>query len=130
MIKITPNTPCVTRPLDSQHSSMTLALVMGGASLKRTKLTTGLAVGAVVAVVGAVAGGQGGTAFGASSPSLTKAQAVAVEQSASALAAQALGIGIGEDLVVKDVIKDKRRLDPCALQPDRSTGCASSVATW
>ena len=68
------------------------------------RLRTGIAVGAVLVV--AAAGGQDTTAFGASSGSLTKAQAVAVEQSSSTLAAQALGLGSGENLVVKDVIKD------------------------
>jgi Zn-dependent metalloprotease len=71
------------------------------------KLTTGIACGAVLAVAGVVAvGGQGVTAYGASSGSLTRAQGVEAEQSASALAAQALGLGAGESLVVKDVIKD------------------------
>jgi Zn-dependent metalloprotease len=46
------------------------------------------------------------TAFGAPSRSLTQAQGVEAEQSASALSRQALGLGSGERLVVKDVIKD------------------------
>jgi len=68
------------------------------------KLATGIALGAVLAV--AAANGQGVTAYGASSRSLTKAQSVAAEQSDSPLAGQRLGLGNGERLVVKDVIKD------------------------
>jgi Zn-dependent metalloprotease len=68
------------------------------------KLTTGIACGAVLAVVAAT--GQGVTAYGASSRSLTKAQSVEAEQSASALAGQALGLSAGESLVVKDVMND------------------------
>jgi hypothetical protein len=54
----------------------------------------------------AVASGQGMTASGASSRSLTRAQSVEAEQSASVQAGQALGLSRGERLVVKDVIKD------------------------
>ena len=68
------------------------------------KLTTGVALGAVLAVV--AASGQSVPAFGASSGTLTKAQGVAAEQFASPLAGRALGLGSGEKLVVKDVIND------------------------
>ena len=68
------------------------------------RLTSGIAFGAVLAV--AVASGQGMTAFGASSRSLTRAQGIQAEQSASVQAGQALGLGREEQLVVKDVITD------------------------
>jgi len=70
------------------------------------KFTTGIACAAVLAVV--AISGQGVTAFGASarSQTLTKAQGIEAEQSASALAGQALGLGTSEALVVKDVIND------------------------
>ena len=67
------------------------------------KLTSGIAFGALIALA---ASGQGVAAYGASSRSLTKAQGVAVEQSASVLAGQGLGLGSVEKLVVKDVITD------------------------
>ena len=72
------------------------------------KLTTGISCGAVLAVVGVVAvSGQGVTAYGAASGSLlNRAQSVEAEQSASALAGRSLGLGAGESLVVKDVMKD------------------------
>jgi Zn-dependent metalloprotease len=80
-----------------------MALVMGDVFVK---LTTGIAFGAVLAV--AAATGQGVTALGASARSLTltKAQGVETEQSASALAGQTLGLGTAEKLVVKDVSND------------------------
>jgi Zn-dependent metalloprotease len=80
-----------------------MVLVMGDVFVK---LTTGIAFGAVLAV--AAATGQGVTAYGATARSLTltKTQGVEAEQSASALAGQALGLGAGEQLVVKDVIND------------------------
>jgi len=53
-----------------------------------------------------VASGQGVTAFGASPPSPDRASGIAAEQSGSAAAGQALGLGSGEQLVVKDLIKD------------------------
>ena len=68
------------------------------------RLRTGLAFGALVAMV--AASGQGVTAFGASSPSPDRASGIAAEQSGSAAAGQALGLGSGEQLVVKDLIKD------------------------
>ena len=69
------------------------------------RLTTGVALGAIFSL--AAASGQAVTAFGASSEPLTTTQsAAAAEQSVSALAGQALGLGSGESLVVKDVIKD------------------------
>jgi Zn-dependent metalloprotease len=52
------------------------------------------------------ANGQGVTAFGASPPSPDRAAGIATEQSGSAAAGQALGLGSGEKLVVKDVIND------------------------
>ena len=72
-------------------------------------------IGAVFAVV--AASGQGVTAAGASTPlpasaqiassaSPDKAQLVAAEQSQAASAGRALGIGLGEKLIVKDVITD------------------------
>jgi Zn-dependent metalloprotease len=67
------------------------------------KLTAGIAFGALIAMA---ASSQGVAAFGASSRSLTKAQNIAVEQSASAFSEQALGLGSGEKLVVQDVIND------------------------
>jgi Zn-dependent metalloprotease len=74
-----------------------------------------MAFGAILAVV--AASGQGAPAFGASSPSPAraqsssspspaKAQSIQVEQSRAVSAGQALGIGSGEKLVVKDVIHD------------------------
>ncbi len=68
------------------------------------RLRTGLAFGALLAVVAAT--GQGVAAFGASSPSPDKAQGIASEQSRAAASGQALGIGAGEKLVVKDVVTD------------------------
>jgi len=52
------------------------------------------------------ASGQGVTAFGASSPSPDRASGIAAEQAGSAAAGQALGLAGGEQLVVKDLIKD------------------------
>jgi len=73
-----------------------------------SRLRTGLVCGALLALV--VAGGQGVTAFGASppaaSPSPSRAQSIAAEQSRAAAAGQALGVRGGERLVVKDVITD------------------------
>ncbi len=68
------------------------------------RLRTGLAFGALVAMI--AANGQGVTAFGASPPSPDRAAGIATEQSGSAAAGQALGLGSGEKLVVKDVIND------------------------
>ena len=68
------------------------------------KLTSRVAFGALLAV--AVAGGQGITASGATSRSLTWTQIVEAEQSASVRAGEALGLGPGEQLVVRDVITD------------------------
>jgi Zn-dependent metalloprotease len=68
------------------------------------RLRTGLAFGALVAVV--AAGSQGATAFGASPVPPDRAAGIAAEQSGSAAAGSALGLGGGEKLVVKDVITD------------------------
>jgi len=68
------------------------------------RLRTGLAFGALVALV--AASSQGVAAFGASPPSPNRAVGIAAEQSASAAAGRALGLGTGEKLVVKDVITD------------------------
>jgi len=69
-----------------------------------SRLRTGLAFGALVALV--AASSQGGAAFGASPPSPNRASGIAAEQSGSAAAGRALGLGTGEKLVVKDVITD------------------------
>jgi Zn-dependent metalloprotease len=68
-----------------------------------------LASGVLLAVV--MAGGPGSNAaFGAStpgpSPTLSRAQRIAAEQAGADSAARALGLGMGEKLVVKDVITD------------------------
>src|SRR5665647_3468729 len=67
-----------------------------------------LSVGIVLAVV--LAGGQSLTAFGASTPtpppSPGRAQRIAAEQSDAVSAGKALGLGNGEELIVKDVITD------------------------
>jgi len=68
------------------------------------RLRTTLAFGALVAMVAATS--QGATAFGASPPSPERASGLAAEQSASVAAQQALGLGSGEQLVVKDLIRD------------------------
>lgn len=68
------------------------------------RLRTGLALGALVAMV--AASGQGVAAFGASPPSPDRAAGIAAEQSGSAAAEQALGLGSGEQLIVKDLITD------------------------
>jgi len=79
----------------------------GHAVMRRTRCRT-LWVGTVLAIV--LAGGQGGVAFGASSPGPSpkpgRAQSMAAEQSEAGSSAQALGLGSGEKLVVKDVITD------------------------
>src|SRR5665648_275285 len=67
-------------------------------------------VASVVLLAMVVASGQSAPAFGASSPvpspSPGKTLNIAAEQSRAVSAGQALGIGSGERLVVKDVIKD------------------------
>jgi len=68
------------------------------------RVRTGLAFGALVALV--AANSQGATALGAPSAPPDKASSIAAEQSGSAAAVQALGLGSGERLVVKDVITD------------------------
>lgn len=68
------------------------------------RLRTTLAFGALVAMVAATS--QGATAFGASPPSPDRASGLAAEQSASVAAQQALGLGSGEQLVVKDLVRD------------------------
>ncbi|MHB1474611.1 MAG: M4 family metallopeptidase [Dermatophilaceae bacterium] len=68
------------------------------------RLRTGLAFGALVAMV--AASSQGVAAFGASPPSPNRAAGIAAEQSGSAAAGRALGLGSREKLVVKDVIND------------------------
>ncbi|HEX7535789.1 MAG TPA: M4 family peptidase, partial [Dermatophilaceae bacterium] len=73
-----------------------------------SRLRTRVAFGALLAVV--LASGPGVPAFGAPSPaqppSPTKAQNIAVEQSRAVSAGQALRLGAGEKLIVKDVITD------------------------
>ena len=79
------------------------------------RLRTAMAISAVLAVVAATA--QGAPALGASpnasvkaqnssSPTPSKAQSIRAEQSRAVSAGRALGIGGGEKLVVKDVIRD------------------------
>lgn len=81
---------------------MTMALIRGDVFVNR--LRTGLAFGVLVAMV--AAGSQGVAAFGASPPSPNRAAGIAAEQSGSAAAGRALGLGSREKLVVKDVITD------------------------
>jgi Zn-dependent metalloprotease/fibronectin type 3 domain-containing protein len=73
-----------------------------------SRLSARVVFGAVIAVV--VAGGSGVMAFGASSPqpppSPSKARSIAAEQASADVAGQALRLGSGEKLVVKDVIRD------------------------
>jgi Zn-dependent metalloprotease len=68
------------------------------------RLRTGLAFGTLVALV--AASSQGVAAFGASPPAPDRAAGIAVEQSGSAAAGRALGMGSREKLLVKDVITD------------------------
>jgi Zn-dependent metalloprotease len=68
------------------------------------RLRTGLAFGACVAVIAAYS--PGATAFGASPVPPDRAAGIAAEQSGSAAAGLALGLGGGEKLVVRDVITD------------------------
>ena len=81
---------------------MTMALIRGDVFVNR--LRTGLAFGVLVAMV--AASSQGLAAFGASPPSPNRAAGIAAEQSRSAAAGRALGLGSREKLVVKDVITD------------------------
>lgn len=89
------------------------------------ELTTDTAGGALFVVA---VSGPGVTAFGASSRTLTKTQGVETEQSASALAGQALGLSCCEQLVVKDVITDGDGSAQVSYNRT-STVCGSSVAT-
>ena len=81
---------------------MAMALIRGDVLVNR--LRTGLAFGALVALI--AASGQGVVAFGAASPSPSRGASIAAEQSGSAAAGRALGLGTGEKLVVRDVITD------------------------
>ncbi|HEX7536161.1 MAG TPA: M4 family metallopeptidase [Dermatophilaceae bacterium] len=73
-----------------------------------SRLRAGIAFGALLAV--AVAGGQGAPAVGAPgpapSPVSNRVASIAAEQSRAVSAGQALGLGAGERLIVKDVITD------------------------